>query len=309
MLNDSKNIIRAAVYLIVFYFGVKYALPLTAPFLIGLGIAAAVQKPANLLSSRIPRLNRKTCCIILTSAVIFAGTSILYLSLCAAVNGAISVCPGIPEQLSRLRQLVASASSETQDADSWKKFTAFVASGADWCLNLLTENYRQYLPSVLARSTKLISGLPSLLTSALFALLSAFFGCGDFDKVKAAVKQWLPEQSVRRISTVIEVSADTVAALIKTYGTIMLITFAELTAGLGIMSLAGHRTGNIVSIEIVRNFVEPKLISVKLELHPVFTLAGVYVGGKLFGITGIFAMPLAMMIFRRLRTQKTDEAI
>ena len=353
MLNDSKSVVKYAVYVIVFYIAVKYALPLTAPFILGLSVAAAVQKPAALLSSRISRFSKKTCCIIMTSALIFGATAIIYLALCTAVRGAMSVCPGIPEQLSRLRQFVASASAETQGADSWGKFTAFVASGANWCLDLLTENYRQYLPSVLARSTRLISGLPSFLTAALFALLSALFGCGEFDSIKDAVKQWLPDENVRRVSMIIRVSTDTVGALIKTYGTIMLITFAELTAGLGIMSLAGYGTGNIVTIallisfidilpvlgtgtvlipwglfeivsgrtvsgtmllalfvfiEIVRNLLEPKLISHRLELHPVFTLAGVYVGGKLFGVAGIFAMPLAMMIFRRFRMQKTDEA-
>lgn len=353
MLNDSKKIGKYVLYVIGFYIAVKYLLPLAAPFVIGLSVAAAVQKPAALLSSRIPRLSRKTCCVILTSAVIFAATAVLYLALCAALNGAMLVCPGIPEHLSRLRRFFVNASSTAQEGDSWKKFTAFAASGANWFLDLITENYRQYLPSVLARSTRLVAGLPSLFTASLFALLTALFACGELEAVKAAVRDCLPENAVRKASLLLSVSVGTVAALIRTYGTVMLITFAELTAGLGIMALTGHRTGNIITvallislidilpvlgvgtvlipwgifeicsgrtvsgvmllalfaiIETVRNLLEPKLISDRLALHPVFTLAGVYIGGRLFGISGIFVMPLAMMVFRQLRAKKTDEA-
>ena len=60
--------------------------------------------------------------------------------------------------------------------------------------------------------------------------------------------------------------------------------------------------------QIVRNLLEPRLIAGRLELHPFFTLAGVYVGGRLFGAAGIFIMPLAMMIFRQLHAQKNGAA-
>ena len=355
-LNDSKSIVKYTIYAVctvIFYIAVKYALPLAIPFIIGLSIAGLVQKPAALLASRIPRLGKKNCCKIMTSAVVFTAAVILYLGLCTAVKGAMSVCPGIPELFGRLRQAISAASEGKGGTGSWERFASFIASGANWCLDLLTENYRQYMPSVLARSTKLISGIPSLITALLFTLLSAFFGCGDFDGIRLEVKRLLPGEAAEKVSLIIRTSADTVAALIKTYGTIMLLTFAELTAGLGIMSLMGCKTGNIVTIsllislidilpvlgtgtvlipwglfvilsgntlsgvllialfvviETVRNFLEPKLISERLKLNPVFTLAGVYIGGKLFGVTGIFALPLAIMIFRRIKEQKTGEA-
>ena len=353
MPDSFKITVKYAVYLLLFYFGIKYALPLIAPFVIGLSVASLVQKPAALLSSRIPRLSRKACCVIMTSGIIFGTTAVIYLAICSVVNGAVSFCPGIPGHLSRIRQFVAEASSAGEGAGTWGRFTAFVASGANRCMDFFSENYREYLPSVLRRSTSLLSGLPSLLTAALFAALSALFGCGDYGGIKARVKQLLPEEAGRRTSQLIRISADTLRALMKTYGLIMLITFAELVAGLGLMSLAGYGTGSVVSValvislidilpvlgtgtvlipwgifemlsgrtvsgimllalfavtETVRNLLEPKLISGRLEMHPFFTLAGVYLGGRLFGASGIFIMPLAMIIFRRLYLQKNDAA-
>ena len=353
MPDSIKPILKYAVYLPLFYISVKYALPLIAPFIIGLGIAAIVQKPAELLSSRIPKLSRKVCCLIMTSGILFGTSAVIYLAVCSVLNGAVSFCPGIPAHLSRIKQYVAEASVAAEGAGTWGKFTAFAASGANRFMDFFSDNYREYLPSVLRRSTSLLSGLPSLLAGAAFTALSALFGCADYNGVKAGIKRLLPERAVNKASLIVKTSADTLSALMKAYGLLMLITFAELLTGLGIMSLAGYGTGSVVTAalvisiidvlpvlgtgtvlipwgifemlsgrtvsgimllvlfavtEIVRNLLEPRLIAGRLELHPFFTLAGVYVGGRLFGAAGIFIMPLAMMIFRQLHAQKNGAA-
>ena len=353
MTDNFKRALLYAAYFAAFYLGVKYALPLIFPFLIGLAVAAVIQKPAEQLSGRIPGLSLKTCCLIMTFAVIFGTAAVLYFAVCSAVNGAVSFCPGIPDRLSRMREFISQASADSQSGGTWARFTAFIASGANWCMDFFTENYRDYLPSLLRRSTGVISGLPSLLTSAVFAVMSAIFGCSDYRRVVSDIKKLLPDDAARRASLVIKTSVSTLAALLKAYGLIMLITFAELTVGLGVMNLAGYGTGNIVTIalvislidilpvlgtgtvlipwgifeilssrtvsgimllalvavvETVRNMIEPKLISGKLELHPFFALAGVYTGGKLFGASGILIMPLAIIVFRQLRGQKNSAA-
>ena len=345
MPESPKKAVRYILYGLVFYVAVKYGLPLIAPFAIGLGVAAAVQKPAALLSERIPALSRRTSCVIMTSAVIFGAAVVIYFGVCSLVNGAVSFCPGIPERLAEMKRLVAKASSGTEGEGTWDKFIAFAASGANWCMDFFSENYREYLPSVLRRSTWLVSGIPSFAAGTLFAALSAFFSCGDFDGIRSGIKRLLPPETSRKASLLVRTSAETMAALLKTYGIIMLVTFAELAAGLGIINLAGYDTGSIVTvaliisvidilpvlgtgtvlipwglyelisgrtvsgimllalfgiIETVRSLLEPKLISGRLKMHPFFTLAGMYAGGRLFGVWGIFIMPPAMMIFRQL---------
>ena len=348
-----KIALKYGAYFALFYLGVKYALPLAAPFIIGLSVAALVQKPARLLSERIPALSYRTCCVILTSAVIFGTVAVVYLAVCSIVNGDMSFCPGIPEHLNRIRQFVNEVSNGAKGAGTWGKFTAFVASGASHCMDFFSENYRDYLPSVLRRSTSLFSGLPSLLTAAVFTALSAFFGCGNYRGIKEGIRRFLPQEAAEKTSLIIQTSVATLTEMMKTYGLIMLITFSELLLGLGIMNLAGFGTGNIITValvialidilpvlgtgtvlipwalfefisgrvvsgimllilfavvETVRNLLEPKLIAGKLELHPFFSLAGVYIGGKLFGAAGIFIMPLAMMIFRQIYSQKNSAA-
>lgn len=353
-MSDSLKITtKYVVYFLLFYITIKYALPLVAPFVIGLSVAGLVQKPAAVLSNRIPKLSMKTSCLIITFTVIFAALAVMYFAFCSAVQGAMSFCPGIPGLLGRIRQFISEASAGSESGGTWERFTSFVASGANWCMEFFTENYRDYMPSLLRRSIGMISGIPALLTASLFAVMSALFGCGDYQGVKDGIKQILPDDAVRSASVIVKTSVDTLSALLKAYGLIMLITFAELLLGLGIMHLTGHATGSIFSIalvialidilpvlgtgtvlspwgifemisgrlvsgimlltifavvEIVRNLIEPKIIAGRLALHPFFTLAGVYIGGKLFGAAGIFVMPLAIMVFRQVVSQKNGAA-
>ncbi len=64
---------------------------------------------------------------------------------------------------------------------------------------------------------------------------------------------------------------------------------------LGIMLLVLY-----VIIIIIRNYLEPKIIGTKYGMHPLITLAAIYIGGKLFGVIGIFALPLTLIICKRL---------
>ncbi len=351
--ESSRKWLRIGLYSALFYLGVRYALPLLAPFLTGLSIAALVQKPAAILSERIPALSRKGCCVIMTAAVILMITAAVWFAFCSVMDGAMSFCPGIPARLEKIRLAVSRVSGCPDGASAWRKFTSLAASGADRCMDFLADNYRDYLPQLVGRSTRMIAVLPSLLAAAVFTLLSALFACGDFQGIKDTVRQLLPGEITRAASLVIHTSVATLTLLAKTYGVILLITFAELAAGLGMIALTGHGTGNVITIsliiaiidilpglgtgtvlipwgiyrlitgeiasgvmllvlsaviEAVRSVLEPKLIAGRLELHPFFTLAGVYVGGKLFGAAGILIMPLAMIILRRILSQKNGAA-
>ena len=52
-------------------------------------------------------------------------------------------------------------------------------------------------------------------------------------------------------------------------------------------------------VAIVRNLIEPKIIGQQIGLHPLITLASVYVGLKIFGFFGIF-MPVFLVFAKQL---------
>lgn len=56
-------------------------------------------------------------------------------------------------------------------------------------------------------------------------------------------------------------------------------------------------------IYIIRQAVEPKLVAANLDLPPVLTLMGMYIGVKLFGFIGLFLLPLSIMFVKILNDE------
>ena len=66
----------------------------------------------------------------------------------------------------------------------------------------------------------------------------------------------------------------------------------------------GLLLGMSLLIGLVRNVLEPRLMAGQLALPPFFALAGVYIGGRLFGASGVIVLPLAMVILRSRRDER-----
>src|SRR5699024_7185182 len=52
-----------------------------------------------------------------------------------------------------------------------------------------------------------------------------------------------------------------------------------------------------IVIVLVRRFVEPKLVSDKLGLHPILTLMSMYIGYKLWSLLGMIFGPIILILF------------
>lgn len=351
-LPSVRIVLTMLLYALLCYGGVKYVLPVLLPFLFGLGIAALVQKPAALLASRIPRLSHQTCCRLLTAALLLCVIGLLSALICSLVGGAMSFCPGIPAHLTKARAFITEAAASGGEG-SWGRFMGVISAGLEWCLDFLSENYQQYVPSVLARSSGWIRKLPSFLTAIFFGGLASLFACSEFDRICRTVRACVPDEIAETLSRLLHAVIHTITTLLRTYGVLMAITMGELAAGFALIRLMGYDTGNILAtaivialidilpilgtgtvlipwglfeiltgsvplglmllgmfavIGLVRNFLEPKFMARHLELPPFFTLAGVYIGGKLFGAVGIVLLPLLMLTAREYRSSAKKAA-
>lgn len=74
---------------------------------------------------------------------------------------------------------------------------------------------------------------------------------------------------------------------------IICFVIGEWQLGLMILALYGV-------ITVLRNYLEPKIIGEKYGMQPILTLLAIYVGGKLFGVIGIFMLPLTCITIKRL---------
>lgn len=56
-------------------------------------------------------------------------------------------------------------------------------------------------------------------------------------------------------------------------------------------------------ISVLRQIIEPKLVSMNIGIHPVFTLLGMYLGAQLFGVLGIFILPITFFLVKALNDE------
>lgn len=75
------------------------------------------------------------------------------------------------------------------------------------------------------------------------------------------------------------------------------IAFIErnMRLGFGLLILYGV-------IVIVRQFAEPKIVGGTLGIHPLLTLAAMYLGFRLFGVAGMIIGPILALLARAIAT-------
>lgn len=80
----------------------------------------------------------------------------------------------------------------------------------------------------------------------------------------------------------------------------VLIPWGIFSALNGNMSLAIGLVILYVSILVVRQLIEPKIVSSQIGIHPIFTLFAMYTGFKLIGFLGLIAGPIILIIFKNI---------
>lgn len=91
-------------------------------------------------------------------------------------------------------------------------------------------------------------------------------------------------------------------------GTVML-PWAVISAADGNIELA---VGLLILwgiMSIVRQFLEPKLVSNKLGIHPIFTLIAMYTGFKFIGVWGMVLGPIILIILKNIFSTLIDKGV
>jgi len=189
--------------------------------------------------------------------------------------------------------------------------------------------------------TNMITSIPAFLLTFLFTIISSFFFTIDFQKVILFVKNQLGGKTIEVVSAIKESFSSTIAKFFKAYLMLMTLTFVELSIGFFIIGLSNAMgvafiiacidilpvlgTGGVmipwaiielvngnmqfgmsllviyIIVTVIRNIVEPKVVGDQIGLHPLLTLMAMYVGTSLFGIIGLFGLPIALTILNNLQ--------
>ena len=62
-------------------------------------------------------------------------------------------------------------------------------------------------------------------------------------------------------------------------------------------------------MSIIRQFLEPRLVSKHIGTHPIFTLIAMYTGFKFIGVLGMLVGPIILIIIKNVFATLIDEGV
>lgn len=185
--------------------------------------------------------------------------------------------------------------------------------------------------------------IPGFCMKVFIAVIATLFMALDFPAIKEFIRAQIPKNYQKLISEGKSYVTGTFLKCIISYALILVLTFVELWLGFLILKLdgaviiallialldilpilgtgtvlipwavisfaigdTGMGTGILVlylMILIVRNIVEPKLVGKQMGLSPVVMLPSMLLGLKLFGLIGLFVLPLTVAFLKALNEE------
>ncbi len=202
--------------------------------------------------------------------------------------------------------------------------------------------------AISAATINVVRHIPGILIAFVFSILASYFLIRDKKKVKRAIAGLLGEHITDKLREIKSYLSEAVFAYIKAQSILMSITFVEVFIGLSIIkveysflfaliiaivdAIPVFGTGTIlipwalyniivgrftVAIGliiiyavclIVRQFLEPKILSSQIGIHPLLTLFAMYLGYRTIGIFGMILGPVVALVTKNLLEKlKTSE--
>ncbi len=363
------NIVYFAIIIGAGFLFLKYCFGIVFPFVFAFFIAMIVQRPTNACYKKL----QKGKGIIST---VFVLTLIFIALAFASLAGAQIVETG-KDFVSFVTQKINNFPTFIENVEKWilgiitmlpdslenklslsitsslERFKELTASEAAGILVQSTTDSDFSITSLIAPIGGGIWGvvkeIPSILIATVIAVIASCFMASDYDRIVGFLKNQLSLKNRNALSKSKAVLFDTIKSLVKAYGSIMLITFAELFVGLSVLKLFGiYNSGHVIIICIItaivdiipvlgtgtvlipwaiynlitgkyslavglfiiyvvvlviRQVLEPKLVSTTSGLPPIITIAAMYLGTQLFGVLGIFLLPMILIMIKRLNDE------
>lgn len=89
----------------------------------------------------------------------------------------------------------------------------------------------------------------------------------------------------------------------------VMIPWAIIVALNGDLKLGIAIIGLLVVMSVVRQFLEPRIVSKNIGIHPIFTLVAMYTGFKFIGVMGLILGPIILIILKNIFANLIDRGI
>ncbi len=215
-----------------------------------------------------------------------------------------------------------------------------IAAAIQKIVNIAAETIAAFSGNIVALTAQI---LPRFLLACVFFTLSLLFFTRDYDTVTAFLYRQIPPPQRASVKAAAQVLKDTCYSLVKVYCILGTITFALLLIGFfllrishplllaliislvdalpilgvgavllpwaGIYLLIGNTPAAIGLlilygiVTLTRNLLQPRIVSRKIGLPPLITLAAMYLGWRLSGFGGLITVPIIATVLLELQRQ------
>lgn len=255
-----------------FYLFMKYAFWLCMPFLFAFFIAMLLQRPLNFVTKK-TRLKKGFMSAVIVLFVVVLVCFLLYLlgsRIATEFRGLVQTLSvwlsDLPKLVKDMEASVIANLSFLPDGIE-KTVTSTVSNLADNLLNYLKEGSTvsgetfsldlAWLKTPLMGLWSTAKQVPSFIIAVVIALVACVYMTSDYDNIVNFVRRQLPDDKKIALSASKRIILSSLRKLVKSYITIIFITFVEITIGLNILSFMGvYTSGYIIAISVITAIVD-----------------------------------------------------
>ncbi len=315
----------------------NYAIPWLAPFILAFVFSRIIEYPVSFFEKKL-RIPRPVSSLIFTLIFYGTIGTLLYFAANNLIDSLLLLFEKLKTLdinllIDKINETFTSILSylplEAQD---------FISSNIETWLSELIAALQNLISPVVSYTANIATILPSVLIFIIVSIASTYFLSSDYPKLRKKLAESLSESKRMKIRRIRSQLSTTVFAYARAVFILICITFVELAIGLSLLGvdnalliagivaiidalpilgtgwilmpwaivslIAGNYVFAIglaviyVVVTVVRNLIEPKIVGEHIGLHPLATLASIYIGLKFFGLIGIFT-PIIVALIKR----------
>lgn len=223
-----------ALFAILIYLGIQYALPILMPFLLALVIVLIVRKPACRLAQR-TKGSERLWSLLLLLAFYIALFGLVLLFGVKAVSGAGNFFQKLPE-LYRETILPALNHFFAWIGNTAAQFDPELVTALESVFTQMTISLNQAISTFSSSAFNAVSsfvmGVPSLIVNTILMVVSSFYLAADFTRISASIMRSLPGKWSEMLRTIQQKLKHSLGIYARSYVLIFFLTWGELLVGL-----------------------------------------------------------------------------
>lgn len=270
----KKTLINAAYFILIlglFYLFMTYAFWLFFPFILAFFVAMAIQKPVNFLADKTPLKKGLVSVLFVLLIVACFGflLSVIGIKIATELKGFFAYIAKLTEDfptfVTNIRDAIISRidflpdrieSSVTESIESFcdRLLSKPEDTGGAGAVSgsLITDFDFSVLTAPLSGVWSTAKQIPSIIVATVVGIIACCFMTSDYDRIANFIKRQISPKKRKNLSEAKVILLSSLGKMMKSYLTIICITFVEMFLGMNVLKLIGvYTSGYIAPLSIV----------------------------------------------------------